>query len=299
MFFVLQCVKGRKNFIHFWDAITGPKEDKPAGETAPVTAPVETRGSPATQELSSSGNLSSAESKGATEPIASDLAGSSESMGVVETVQLPPPISEAIADSQVVVDSTNVLQEGALDSAPAQVGLSAQTNAPAGAMKSLQSLVVKYCVNAGFIDLDRISPGNNPRIVKDCNVKIIKDSIVNSAWDDYTLFIISVVTDDNTLTDPVKVRSTPDFLAFVINNCCYVFVNGHHRDLALKILKSSNFSEFSLPSKVKCQVCVGISNWDHFLISKKANFVPSSNTRSCHRAIHDHASERKTGGEKY
>ena len=51
-----------------------------------MTAPVETRGSPGTQELSSSGNLSSAESKGATEPIASDLVGSSESMEVVETV---------------------------------------------------------------------------------------------------------------------------------------------------------------------------------------------------------------------
>ena len=78
-------MEGRENFIRFWDAITGPEEDKPAGESTPVTAPVETRGSPGTQELSSSGNLSSAESKGATEPIASDLAGSSESMGVVES----------------------------------------------------------------------------------------------------------------------------------------------------------------------------------------------------------------------
>ena len=224
MFFVLQCVKGRENFIRLWDAITGPKEDKPAGETTPVTAPVETRGSPATQELSSSGNLSSAESKGATEPIASDLAGSSESM-------------------EVVVESTNVLQE-----------LPAQTNAPAGTVKSLQSLVDKYCVYTGYIDLDRISPGNNPRIVKDCSVKIIKDSIVNSGWDDSTMFIISVVTDDDTLIDSVKVRSTPELLSFVINNCCFVFVNGHHRDLALKLLKSSNFSKFPLPSKVKCQI---------------------------------------------
>ena len=104
-------------------------------------------------------------------------------MEVVETVQLPPTIPEAIADSQVVVDSTNILQEGALDSAPAQVGLTAQTNAPAGAVKSLQSLVDKYCVYTGFIDLDRISFGNNPRIVKDCSVKIT-----------------SVVTDEDTLT---------------------------------------------------------------------------------------------------
>ena len=89
------------------------------------------------------------------------------------------------------------------------------------------------------------------------------------------MFIISVVTDDDTLIDSVKVRSTPELLSFkfVINNCCFVFVNSHHRDLALKLLKSSNFSKFPLRSKVKCKICVGISNWDHFLISKKANYV--------------------------
>ena len=50
-------------------------------------------------------------------------------------------------------------------------------------------------------------------------------------------------------------------------------MNGHHRDLALKILKQADFTKFPLPTKVKCQLCVGISDWDHFLISKKANFV--------------------------
>ena len=50
-------------------------------------------------------------------------------------------------------------------------------------------------------------------------------------------------------------------------------MNGHHRDLALKILKQADFTKFPLPNKVKCQLCVGISDWDHFLISKKANFV--------------------------
>ena len=84
----------------------------------------------------------------------------------------------------MLTDSTNILQEGALDSAPAQVGLPAQTNAPAGAVKSLQSLVDKYCLYTGYIDLDRISPGNNPRNVKDCSVKSIKDSMMNSGWDD-------------------------------------------------------------------------------------------------------------------
>ena len=50
-------------------------------------------------------------------------------------------------------------------------------------------------------------------------------------------------------------------------------MNGHHRDLALKILKQADFTKFPLPIKVKCQLCVGISDEDHFLISKKANFV--------------------------
>ena len=93
-------MEGRKDFICFWDAITGPEEEKPVGETTPVTAPVETHGSPGAQELSSSGTLSSAELKGATEPTASDLVGLSKSMEVVETVQLPPITPEAIADRQ-------------------------------------------------------------------------------------------------------------------------------------------------------------------------------------------------------
>ena len=172
-----------------------------------------------------SGNLSSAESKGASDPVSSDFADLSESMEVVESVQLPPTISEAIVDNQVIADS------------------------PPGSVKSLRSLVDKYCVYTGYIDLDRISPGNNPRIVKQSSVKIIKDSILNSGWDDSSLFIISVVTDDDTLTDPVKVRSTPELLSFVINNCCFVFVNGHHRDLALKLMKSANFQKFPLPKK--------------------------------------------------
>ena len=74
------------------------------------------------------------------------------------------------------------------------------------------------------------------------------------------------------MTDPVKVRLNPELLSFVVNNACFVFVNGYHRDLALKILKQSGFSKFPLPTNEKCQVCMGISNWDHFLISKKANF---------------------------
>ena len=76
-------MEGRNNFIRFWDAMTEPDPEQEAGPSTPVTAPAETRGSLSTQQLSLSGNFSSAESKGSSDPIASDLAGSSESMEVV------------------------------------------------------------------------------------------------------------------------------------------------------------------------------------------------------------------------
>ena len=121
------------------------------------------------------------------------------------------------------------------------MGVAAPNHTVDESLKSLQSLLDKYTVYFGDIELDRISPGNNPRIVRDLGVKIIKDSILNSGWDDSTVYII--------------------------------FVNGHHRDKARKLLLAEKFEKFPLPTKEKCMVCTGISKWDHFLISKKANFV--------------------------
>ena len=204
------CVEGRENFTRFWDALLGPSSDSEEAQqvvSPQGTAPVETRGSPGGQNLTLSDNLSSEEMKGASEPVSSDVAVSSEAIEVVGTVELPHAIPEAISDSQGVVE----------------------LNAPAVTIKSLQSLSQKYCVHEGYIELDRISPGNNPRIIKECSVKIIKDSIENSGWDDYPVFIICIVTDDDALT----------------NQCCFVFVNGLHRDLALKLLKQADFSKFS------------------------------------------------------
>ena len=251
-------MQGRENFIRFWDKILGSSSDTEAAQH-PVVSPqgtpvVEARGSPDRQNLSLGGNLTSEGLKGASEPVSSDLAVSSESSEVVGAVQLPDAIREVVSDSAggVVTASGEPKPHGP---------------------KSLQSLVQKYCVYEGYIELDRISPGNNPRVVKECSVDIIKNSILNSGWDDSSVFIICVVTDDNNLTNPDKVRSDPELLAFVIEHCTFVFVNGHHRDLALKVLKKAEFTKFPLPSKVKCQLCVGISDWDHFLISKKANFV--------------------------
>ena len=109
--------------------------------------------------------------------------------------------------------------------------------------------------------------------MRDSGVKIIKDSILNSGWDDSTVFIISVVSEDENLLNPEKVKSDPTLLAKHLEHCVFIFVNGHHRDKARKLLLAEKFEKFPLPTKGKCMVCTGISTRDHFLILKKANFV--------------------------
>ena len=212
MIYVLLCVQGRKNFIRFWDKILGCSSDTEAAQH-PVVSPqgtpvVEARGSPDRQNLTLGGNLTSEGLKGASEPVSSDLAVSSESSEVVGAVQLPDAIREVVSDSAGVVEAST------MQATPAGSGVVTATGEPKPhGPKSLQSLVQKYCVYEGYIELDRISPGNNPRVVKECSVDIIKNSILNSGWDDSSVFIICVVTDDNTLTDP---ETHPKLLAFVI-----------------------------------------------------------------------------------
>ena len=79
--------------------IIGPqaesKEQQPDVPAAEITAHVETHGS-----------------LGASEPSSSDPAVSSESMEVVDTVELPEKNPEAISDCQGVTESRIVLQEG-------------------------------------------------------------------------------------------------------------------------------------------------------------------------------------------
>ena len=171
----------------------GSSSDTEAAQQSVVspqgTPVVEARGSPDRQNLTLGGNLTSEGLKGASEPVSSDLAVSSESSEVVGAVQLPDAIREVVSDSAGgVVTATGEPK-------------------PHGP-KSLQSLVQKYCVYEGYIELDRISPGNNPRVVKECSVDIIKNSILNSGWDDSSVFIICIVTDDNTLTNQKKFGRT-------------------------------------------------------------------------------------------
>ena len=90
------------------------------------------------------------------------------------------------------------------------------------------------------------------------------------------MFIVSVVLEDENLLDPVKVTSDPMLLAKNLEHC-FIYVNGHHRDKARKLLLAERFNKFPLPKKGKCMVCTCISKWDHFLILKKANFV----SRTC------------------
>ena len=73
--------------------------------------------------------------------------------------------------------------------------------------------------------------------------------------------------------DTVKVRSDASLLSYISGNSLFIFVNGHHRVKARKVLIQEKFTMFPLPQKAKCMVCVGISKWNHFLISKKANFL--------------------------
>ena len=53
-------------------------------------------------------------------------------------------------------------------------------------------------------------------------------------------------------------------------------VNGHHREKAVLDLKAVQFQSFPLPKTFLCKIYVRISKWDHFVISKKANFVSSA-----------------------
>ena len=96
-------MQGRENFIRFWDKILGSSSDTEAAQQ-PVVSPqgtpvVEARGSPDRQNLTLSGNLTSEGLKGASEPVSSDLAVSSESSEVVGAVQLPDAIREVVSDS--------------------------------------------------------------------------------------------------------------------------------------------------------------------------------------------------------
>ena len=248
--------------MRFWDGIACADSDPK--ETAAAGAKTER---PAEEKMSLDETLP-AESKGEPEPsvhsvsVVSTVLNSSE-----EAVQMSEVDSGMICESEGARDGDE-LQEVKQDGPV--VGVAAPNRTVDESLKSLQSLLDKYTVYFGDIEFDRISPGNNPRIVRDSGVKIIKDSILNSGWDDSTVFIISVVSEDENLLNPEKVKSDPTLLAKILEHCAFIFVNGHHRDKARKLLLAE---KFPLPTKWKCMVCTGISKWDHFLISKKANFV--------------------------
>ena len=80
--------------------------------------------------------------------------------------------------------------------------------------------------------------------MRDSGVKIIKDSILNSGWDDSTVFIISVVSEDENLLNPEKVKSDPTLLAKILEHCAFIFVNGNHRDKARKLWLAEKFEKF-------------------------------------------------------
>ena len=105
-------MQGRKNFIRFWDKMLGSSSDNEP-EQQPVVSPqgtavVESRGSRDRQNLTLNANFTSKGLKGASEPVSSDVAVSSESIEVVGTVQLPDAIPERVTDSQGVVQASTM-----------------------------------------------------------------------------------------------------------------------------------------------------------------------------------------------
>ena len=57
---------------------------------------------------------------------------------------------------------------------------------------SLKDLVNKYCVATCEIPVERIVPGNNPRLMRFSGVKVIQDAIQNSGWDESSTFIVQL-----------------------------------------------------------------------------------------------------------
>ena len=66
-----------------------------------------------------------------------------------------------------------MLQEVKQDT-PVNMGVPAQNPPVDETFKSLQSLLDKYTFDFGDINFDHISPGNNPRIVRDSGVKSLR-----------------------------------------------------------------------------------------------------------------------------
>ena len=126
------------------------------------------------------------------------------------------------------------------------------------------------------VPIERIVQGNNPRLVKQSGVKVIQDAIQNSGWDDSSIFIVQLVSNDDQFSNPENVQKDESLLKYCRDEGKHALVNGHHREKAVGNLKAVHFLLFPLPTKFLCKICVGILKWNHFLISKKANFVSSA-----------------------
>ena len=188
------------------------------------------------------------------------------SEGTLDTTEPEPTVSAGpVLESESGVDLANIGAKSTQD-------VVARARVPA----SLKDLVDKYCVATCEIPLERIVPGNNPRLVRSSGVKVIQDAIQNSGWDESSTFIVQLVTDDERFSKPEDVRKDEVLLKFAMEEGMHALVNGHHREKAVHNLQAVHFNLFPLPKKFLCKICVGITKWEHFLISKKANFVSSA-----------------------
>ena len=55
------------------------------------------------------------------------------------------------------------------------------------------------------VPIERIVQGNNPRLVRQSGVKVIQDAIQNSGWDDSSIFIVQLVSNDDQFSNPENV----------------------------------------------------------------------------------------------
>jgi hypothetical protein len=90
-----------------------------------------------------------------------------------------------------------------------------------------------------------------------------------------------LVSEDPRFLNAEELWKDEQLLKFVVEDGKMALVNGYHREKAVLDLKAVHFTLFPLPQKFLCKICVGISKWDHFLISKKANFVSSAAVKDC------------------
>ena len=96
---------------------------------------------------------------------------------------------------------------------------------------------------------------------------------MNSGWDKDSTFIVQLVSEDLCFQNPEEIKKDESLVKHGVDEGMLALViNGNHHDKAVVDLKAIHFTALPLPTKFLCKICVRVIKWNHFLISKKANF---------------------------